>query len=34
MNPVHHAPAQGPVRQDRLYVGGEWLDPWTAVSWT
>ena len=27
MNPMHHAPAQGPVRQDRLYVGGEWLDP-------
>jgi aldehyde dehydrogenase (NAD+) len=27
MNPMHRAPAQGPVRQDRLYVGGEWLDP-------
>ena len=27
MNPMHHAPAQGPVRQDRLYVGGERLDP-------
>ena len=27
MNPMHHAPAQGPVRQDRLYVGGEGLDP-------
>jgi betaine-aldehyde dehydrogenase len=26
MNPMHHAPAQGPARQDRLYIGGEWLD--------
>ena len=26
MNPMHHAPAHGPLRQDQLDIGGEWLD--------
>jgi len=27
MNPMQQAPATGYVRHDRLYIGGEWLEP-------